>query len=53
MGRTGHRTSARKIEQYNLDKVVHYGRIWRLIHDGVESRQDGAADEQRERRRSS
>jgi mono/diheme cytochrome c family protein len=24
-----------RIEQYDLDKVVHYGRIWRLVHDGI------------------
>ena len=24
-----------KIEQYDLDKVIHKGRIWRLIYDGV------------------
>ena len=24
-----------RIEQYDLDKVVHYGRIWRLVYDGV------------------
>jgi glucose/arabinose dehydrogenase/cytochrome c5 len=26
----------RKIEQYQLDKVKGYGRIWRLVHDGME-----------------
>jgi mono/diheme cytochrome c family protein/glucose/arabinose dehydrogenase len=24
-----------KIQQYDLDKVVHKGRIWRLVYDGV------------------
>src|SRR5436190_2213343 len=24
-----------RIEQYELDKVVHFGRIWRLVYDGV------------------
>jgi mono/diheme cytochrome c family protein len=24
-----------RIEQYDLDKVVHFGRIWRLVYDGV------------------
>ena len=24
-----------RIEQYSLDKVVHHGRIWRLVYDGV------------------
>ena len=24
-----------RIEQYDIDKVVHYGRIWRLVYDGV------------------
>jgi mono/diheme cytochrome c family protein len=24
-----------RIEQYDLDKIVHYGRIWRLVYDGV------------------
>ena len=24
-----------RIEQYDLDKVIHYGRIWRLVYDGV------------------
>jgi mono/diheme cytochrome c family protein len=26
----------RKIEQYQLDKVVRHGRIWRLTHEGIE-----------------
>ena len=25
----------KRIEQYDLDKVVHTGRIWRLVYDGV------------------
>jgi mono/diheme cytochrome c family protein len=25
----------RKIEQYQLDKIVHHGRIWRLTYDGI------------------
>jgi mono/diheme cytochrome c family protein len=25
----------RKIEQYQLDKVVGHGRVWRLTHDGI------------------
>ena len=24
-----------RIEQYDLDQVVHYGRIWRLVYDGT------------------
>jgi mono/diheme cytochrome c family protein len=24
-----------RIEQYDLDKVVHFGRIWRLVYDGT------------------
>ena len=24
-----------KIQQYQLDKIVHHGRIWRLTHDGI------------------
>src|SRR6185436_12958354 len=24
-----------RIEQYDLDKVIHYGRIWRLVYDGT------------------
>jgi mono/diheme cytochrome c family protein len=24
-----------RIEQYDLDKVIHFGRIWRLVYDGV------------------
>ncbi len=23
------------VEQYSLDKIVGYGRIWRLVHDGI------------------
>jgi mono/diheme cytochrome c family protein len=26
-----------KIEQYDLDKVIHHGRIWRLVYDGVKA----------------
>jgi mono/diheme cytochrome c family protein len=29
-----------RIEQYDLDKVIHKGRIWRLVYDGV--RRDGS-----------
>jgi mono/diheme cytochrome c family protein len=25
-----------RIEQYDLDKVINHGRIWRLVYDGVE-----------------
>jgi mono/diheme cytochrome c family protein len=25
----------KRIEQYDLDKVVHKGRVWRLVYDGV------------------
>src|SRR5439155_32051 len=25
----------KRIEQYDLDKVIHKGRIWRLVYDGV------------------
>ena len=24
-----------RIEQYALDKIIHFGRIWRLVYDGV------------------
>jgi mono/diheme cytochrome c family protein/glucose/arabinose dehydrogenase len=24
-----------RIEQYDLDKIIHFGRIWRLVYDGV------------------
>jgi mono/diheme cytochrome c family protein len=24
-----------RIEQYDLDKVIHFGRVWRLVYDGV------------------
>jgi hypothetical protein len=24
-----------RIEQYELDKIIHFGRIWRLVYDGV------------------
>src|SRR6185369_8899020 len=24
-----------RIEQYGLDKIIHYGRIWRLVYDGI------------------
>ncbi len=24
-----------RIQQYDLDKVIHHGRIWRLVYDGV------------------
>ena len=42
-----------RIEQYDLDKVIHKGRIWRLVYDGVKARSlrrararhDHAADE--------
>ncbi len=26
-----------RIQQYDLDKVIHKGRIWRLVYDGVKS----------------
>jgi mono/diheme cytochrome c family protein len=26
-----------RIQQYDLDKVVHHGRIWRLVYDGVKA----------------
>jgi mono/diheme cytochrome c family protein len=26
-----------KIQQYDLDKVIHKGRIWRLVYDGVKA----------------
>ncbi len=29
-----------RIEQYELDKVVHHGRIWRLSYDGMPRRTD-------------
>lgn len=33
---TGRGTYLRaKIQQYDLDKVIHKGRIWRLVYDGV------------------
>ena len=25
-----------RIHQYDLDKIIHFGRIWRLVYDGVE-----------------
>ena len=45
-----------RIQQYDLDKVIHKGRIWRLVYDGVKfDRSDalardthGAADERRD-----
>ena len=24
-----------RIEQYDLDKLIHFGRIWRLVYDGI------------------
>ena len=33
---------ARKIEQYQLDKVIEYGRIWRLRYDGCPASGDPA-----------
>src|SRR5204862_1703768 len=33
-----------RIQQYDLDKVVHKGRIWRLVYDGVKAdKSDGLA----------
>ncbi len=33
-----------RIQQYDLDKVIHKGRIWRLVYDGVKpDRSDSAA----------
>jgi mono/diheme cytochrome c family protein len=26
-----------RIEQYDLDKIIHFGRIWRLVYDGVKA----------------
>lgn len=26
-----------RIQQYDLDKVIHHGRIWRLVYDGVKA----------------
>ena len=34
MVRAGH-VSPRAHQQYDLDKVIHKGRIWRLVYDGV------------------
>ena len=31
-----------KIQQYDLDKVIHHGRIWRLVYDGVGPEKLGA-----------
>src|SRR5262245_9620638 len=31
-----------KIEQYDLDKVIHKGRIWRLVYDGVKPNRSDA-----------
>ena len=50
-----------RIQQYDLDKVIHKGRIWRLVYDGVKPdrsdrlRRDPirAAHEQRDARPSS
>jgi mono/diheme cytochrome c family protein len=33
-----------KIEQYDLDKVIHKGRIWRLVYDGVKRDHSDALD---------
>jgi mono/diheme cytochrome c family protein len=33
-----------KIEQYDLDKVIHKGRIWRLVYDGVKRDRSDALD---------
>jgi mono/diheme cytochrome c family protein/glucose/arabinose dehydrogenase len=37
-----------RIEQYGLDKIIHHGRIWRLVYDGV--RPDRSDALQRDRR---
>ena len=34
-GRRKGRTCAQKIKQYQLDKVIGHGRIWRLTYDGI------------------
>jgi len=26
-----------RVQQYDLDKVIHKGRIWRLVYDGVKA----------------
>jgi mono/diheme cytochrome c family protein len=31
-----------KVQQYDLDKVIHKGRIWRLVYDGVERNRSDA-----------
>jgi mono/diheme cytochrome c family protein len=33
-----------RIEQYDLDKVIHKGRIWRLVYDGVKRDRSDALD---------
>ena len=33
-----------RIEQYDLDKVIHKGRIWRLVYDGVRRDRSDAID---------
>jgi mono/diheme cytochrome c family protein len=33
-----------RIEQYDLDKVIHKGRIWRLVYDGVKRDNSDALD---------
>ena len=33
-----------RIDQYDLDKVVHKGRIWRLVYDGVKRDRSDALD---------
>ena len=33
-----------RINQYELDKVIHHGRIWRLVYDGVKRDKSDALD---------
>jgi mono/diheme cytochrome c family protein len=33
-----------RIQQYDLDKVIHRGRIWRLVYDGVKRDKSDALD---------
>ena len=33
-----------RIEQYDLDKIIHFGRIWRLVYDGVRRDRSDAID---------
>jgi outer membrane protein assembly factor BamA/mono/diheme cytochrome c family protein len=34
----------KRIEQYDLDKAIHHGRVWRLVYDGVKRDRSDALD---------